>query len=352
MNIKNLYIHIPFCTQKCLYCHFYSFVPKEDILPIYFKTLKQELLFYKKHLDLKTIYIGGGTPCFNKKFLIDLLIFLKNNFSLTNLLETTIELNPLNIDCLDKLSVLKQTFHLRLSIGIQSFNEKELKILGRNHTIYDNEKILKKVSKNFTNFSIDLMYGFFSQTVQSFEKSLKAAMSYNPSHLSVYELEPDVFSKFYKNPKLESKTIFLMYKNIQNFTNLRFYELSNLGEPCIHNLDFWTFNDYLGVGAGAFGKFNNIVYKNKDINEYIKNFNKKIYEKTDPTLTKLMLLLRLKKGIDLDKHKDIYTFLKPKQKVINKLLKQSLVKKTQNSISLTYPKGFFYYDYVLEVLLK
>lgn len=190
MKANCLYIHIPFCIQKCLYCDFFSVPYDESLASIYIDALCKELTLKKNSAStLKTIYIGGGTPSLLPDDSFQQLFkCLKDNFHLLSSAEITVEANPGTINE-SKIHTLLSLAVNRLSIGIQSFNNRELKTLGRIHNSEDALRSIEIMRRaNINNFSIDLMYGIPEQTMDSWKESLSKAVEFSPAHISTYEL--------------------------------------------------------------------------------------------------------------------------------------------------------------------
>ncbi|MDA8433417.1 MAG: radical SAM family heme chaperone HemW, partial [Nitrospiraceae bacterium] len=188
-----LYIHVPFCARKCFYCDFASFPFEEQEARSYTDALCRELAIKKNQAgELKTVYIGGGTPSLMPdRFFRDLFSCLRDNFSLSAAPEITVEANPGTLTEA-KLGLLLRGGVNRLSIGIQSFQDTELKALGRIHNAKEAAAAVEAAQKTgFTNISLDLMYGIPGQTIASWQETLKRAENLRPAHISAYELTPE-----------------------------------------------------------------------------------------------------------------------------------------------------------------
>jgi len=327
--IHNLYIHIPFCIKKCLYCDFYSVSYDESLAEYYIDSLCKEINLRKNCCNLlKTIYIGGGTPSvLNIKSLIKLLEYLQNSFNFAHDIEITTEINPGTID-----EAKAQTLVIlgvnRFSIGVQSFNNEELKFLGRIHNSADALRTIKTLRKyGVNNLSIDLIYGIPGQKIESWEKSLNKAINLSPDHISAYELTLEENTVLYKIMKSSAKrnksnlslpdedNIIDMYNYTIDYlaTNYYYqYEISNfakIGFKCLHNLNYWDRGEYIGLGAGAHSFIDGIRKKNvADINKYIHSLKSDIIPETEIfKITKgealkefIFLGLRKTEGIKLD----------------------------------------------------
>jgi oxygen-independent coproporphyrinogen III oxidase len=282
----SLYIHIPFCIQKCIYCDFFS-VPYDDALvKAYMNALCKELSLKKGSArTLKTIYIGGGTPsllpddCFAQLFncLID-------NFILSPSIEITVEANPRTLHRHGIKTMISSGVN-RISIGVQSLNNAELKTLGRVHTAEDALGSIELVKKSgITNFSIDLMYGIPGQTMDSWHKSISEAIAHSALHISTYELTPEqntlLFELITSDQIMmpDEELVLEMYNHAIDHLARRgyeHYEISNFALPgfkCVHNLNCWDRGEYIGAGAGAHSFIDNVRSRNtKDLHEYLQS---------------------------------------------------------------------------------
>ncbi len=291
-----LYIHIPFCVKKCDYCDFLSFSANEQMQEAYVKALERELDFYGETYQerfLSTIFIGGGTPSWLDVRLMDVIFSaVYRNFEVAKDAEITIECNPGTVTD-EKFTVYKKLGINRLSIGLQSANNEELKILGRIHTF---EQFLRTYDKarhhGFTNVNVDLMSSLPGQSTEDFEKSLKKVVRLRPEHISAYSLIIEEGTPFYEKYEADAKrqaeglpTELLPSEEEEYKTTKRtreilqaegyhWYEISNFAKPgkeCRHNIGYWKRVDYLGVGLGAASLIDNVRYVNtNDIYQYIK----------------------------------------------------------------------------------
>jgi oxygen-independent coproporphyrinogen-3 oxidase len=323
MKTDFLYIHIPFCIRKCIYCDFFSVLYDESVAKTYIDALCQEL-YLKKDFSttLKSIYIGGGTPsllpsdCFRQLFNC-----LRNNFNSSSSAEITVEANPGTINE-SKINTMLSLGVNRLSIGIQSFNNDELKTLGRIHSSEDASRSIEIIKKEgINNFSVDLMYGIPGQTMDSWHNSISTAVGLSPTHISAYELTPEENTPLYKliqSHKIDmpdEELILEMYNHaIDYFASCGYehYEISNFALPgfkCMHNLNYWDRGEYIGVGTGAHSFINGRRSNNtKDITRYIEDLNNGIIpeiESAKPTSAEalkefIFLGLRKTEGININ----------------------------------------------------
>ena len=269
MNLKNtaIYIHIPFCNHKCIYCDFYSLISYENIEE-YLKSLFLEIEFYsKKYNDnrvYRTIFFGGGTPSFmDPKYIGQIIEVLKNNFNVSEDAEITLETNPGTVDN-EKLSGFRNAGINRLSIGIQSFDDDELKFLTR---IHNKETAIKTVndaaSTGFTNISIDLIFSLPNQSFQTWKDNLSITTSLPIKHISAYSLileKGTILNKMVLDGKVQMATdnhdadlykFTMDYLQEKGFVQ---YEVSNFSKEsyeCLHNQYYWQYEDYLSFGTAA-----------------------------------------------------------------------------------------------------
>jgi len=262
-----IYIHIPFCWHKCDYCDFYS-LPLRDpiILEEYTRSVIKELELRRAEMDhpVATIYLGGGTPSLLQPGQIErILSAVHDHYSCGGSLEISMEVNPATVNRRD-LQGLRSAGVNRLSIGVQSFNDAELRILGRIHNGADAVSIMAEVSSaGFDNFNIDLIYGVPDQQPAAWQENLKRALDFNPAHISAYLLQLDSSTPLAR--KIAGGSLSLLADDLEadlyDWTRdylqdqgYRQYEISNFARPgqeCRHNLLYWHSRNYLGVGPGA-----------------------------------------------------------------------------------------------------
>jgi oxygen-independent coproporphyrinogen-3 oxidase len=329
----SIYIHIPFCIKKCIYCDFFSVPYDESTAYAYARALCKEL-FLKKYLagKLKSVYIGGGTPsllpdeCFREIFSC-----LKDNYELSAVTEITVEANPGTLSE-SKVYMLFCLGVNRLSMGVQSFNNEELKVLGRIHTSEEALRSIALIGKaGLRNFSIDLIYGIPSQSFNSWRESLSMAAECSPVHISTYELTPEkgtILFDLISNPPAHSlgnlkmppeDSILDMYDYTIDWmvnNGYEHYEISNFARPgfqCIHNLNYWNRGEYIGAGASAHSFINGVRSRNvKDIHTYISQLSidaipeeDKIHLTSQDSLREWIFLgLRKTEGISIKRAQD------------------------------------------------
>ncbi|MEE0936933.1 MAG: radical SAM family heme chaperone HemW [Bacteroidales bacterium] len=263
--MSGLYIHIPYCSQKCIYCDFFS-VSTRKSKKEYLQALVKEMQNRKNYLSnpIRTLYFGGGTPT-NLDFDEMILVFdsLKSSFDLTKCEEITMEANPEHLNT-DYLNFLRIKGVNRLSIGIQSFKDSDLKTLCRRHDSQQAIKAFQDARKaGFENISIDLMFNLPNQTSRAWEENLKKAMELSPEHISCYSLtieEGTILDKLVKKGKLslpdedEMLRQFDLTMQVLKQEGYEHYEVSNYCKPNMHsrhNTSYWQGEEYLGLGASA-----------------------------------------------------------------------------------------------------
>ncbi|WP_343128377.1 radical SAM family heme chaperone HemW [Buchnera aphidicola (Takecallis taiwana)] len=286
MTDLSLYIHIPWCLKICPYCDFNTYkLKKYDSKIRYIKHLIQDLKTHSnitKQRNIKTIFIGGGTPSLlNSNMLKYLLNTIKENISYNRTIEITIEVNPETVTIEKILDYIKCGIN-RFSFGVQTFNPTLLKLLGRTHSPEKTICLLYEIQKyNTINFNIDLMYGIPQQTLHNCLSDLETAILINPQHISWYQLSIEKNTIFYyQQPMLPTESkIWAMYKQGNSLliqSKYQRYEISSYSRNhniCLHNMNYWKFGDYLGIGCGAHSK---ITKQNGDIIRITKK--KRLYE--------------------------------------------------------------------------
>ena len=329
--IESLYIHIPFCDSICSYCSFKKQIYNEEQSKKYILNLLDDLKRIPK-CSLKTIYIGGGTPSSLADNDLEILLsnlkpLLKEDY------EFTIESNPENLT-FNKAKIFNKYGVNRVSIGVQTFNEKFLKLLSRKHSLNDiNEAINNLLLNNINNINFDLIYGLPFQTLNDFILDIKYLKNFPLTHVSLYSLTIDE-NTIFNNLKYEEADEDLLRDMSDEATKILSeygfskYEVSNYSKPNYeskHNLTYWFDNEYYGIGISASGYENNIRYKNitslKKYNEGERKFEEETVDDFNHEYEFIMLNLRTKYGIDLDRYKEIFNkdFLKTYKNEIEKL---------------------------------
>lgn len=267
-----LYLHIPFCVRKCNYCDFFSASGTEEEQAAYVSAMIQEIQSYQElsgEYEVQTIFLGGGTPSLLTPEQIEQIFnAIYHTFSISEDAEITMEMNPGTVD-IKKLHAMKAAGVNRLSIGLQSAQNEELKMLGRIHTFEEFLETWKLIEQaGFKNRNIDLMSALPGQTIESYEDTLSKVLALEPEHISAYSLileEGTVFYDWYEKGKLDRGAWKLPSEEEEyamgELTILRLaeagmhrYEISNCAKPgkeCRHNLGYWDRTEYLGIGAGS-----------------------------------------------------------------------------------------------------
>lgn len=304
MNDKKLgiYVHIPFCIRKCLYCDFLSFSGcDEEVFRNYADALKNEIAFYGHRLkaqnpeivQVDSIFIGGGTPTMIQAELISsVMSAIREAFELTKDAEITIESNPKTLSA-EKLKAYKNAGINRLSMGVQSLDDGVLKKLGRVHGQEDAHEAFELARAcGFENINIDLMFAVPGQNMDIWKRTLDEAVSMSPEHISFYSLQLEEGTEFFRMfekgelPMLSDEADREMYhyalKRLKD-AGYGHYEISNCAKPgreCRHNLKYWSLENYLGVGLGAHSYIDGHRFSNKtDLQEYISSLEKRSLKK-------------------------------------------------------------------------
>jgi oxygen-independent coproporphyrinogen-3 oxidase len=351
-----LYIHWPFCEKKCPYCDFNSHVRDDIDNDKYFQKYLQEIEFYGRVLSkrkIKSIFFGGGTPGLMSARYVDQIIdSICKNFQLTESIEISIEANPASSEA-RKFSDFSRAGVNRLSLGVQSFDDKNLKFLGRLHSADEARKAIEEALNIFDNFSFDLIYALDNQTLAEWQKELQIAMQYQSPHISLYQLTIEKGTEFYR--KYNAGKLKIAEEDLANdmyfFTkeylaqyDLNQYEISNYakqGFECQHNLNYWQYNDYLGIGAGSHSrlKSKDAIFAFYEIHNPEKWFNDKNpnpiqkFEKLDDEeiIQEILFMgLRSKNGIDLSKFNRFFS------KDISSLLDESKIAELEKADYLLY----------------
>tara|TARA_B100000579_G_scaffold199256_1_gene162945 strand:+ start:7488 stop:8687 length:1200 start_codon:yes stop_codon:yes gene_type:complete len=338
-----LYIHIPFCHTKCTYCDFNTYTGLENLIDDFIKSICDEIEFWSLNNSyiINSIFIGGGTPSYIEvKDLEKIIKKVKDNFNIAENTEVTLEINPEDVTK-NKARLWKKIGINRCSIGIQSLNDEELKLINRRHSASKAVKSLNTLKDYFTNISVDLIYGLPNQNIKTYLETLEKIIEINPSHISAYSLQ--VEKGTFLNQQVSRKEVIVanddisaeMYKLTQKIlrkNKYKNYEISNWSKDKLyseHNLKYWKLMPYIGVGPGAHSYIENkrfsVIKSPKKYISTIKEINKhkiiKINEKIkflkqstffdvyeehnlkNEILEFLMLSLRLDEGIDLKKFK-------------------------------------------------
>ena len=283
-NKIGIYVHIPFCKQKCEYCDFISYCGKDNLIEEYIKAVKKEIKMQNIQSFISTVYIGGGTPSYiDSEYIVAILKEIKKK-PFENDAEITIEVNPGTVTK-EKLESYKKVGINRLSIGLQTTQERLLKEIGRIHNFeqfLETYQLARKVG--FQNINVDLMIGLPNQRIKDIKESLEKIIALHPEHISVYSLiveENTPISKKIEKGELQlpeediERNMYWYVKNILELNGYKHYEISNFakqGYIAKHNWNCWGQKEYIGFGAAAHSYRNMIRYSNiENVEEYIQN---------------------------------------------------------------------------------
>lgn len=385
-----LYVHIPWCEKKCPYCDFNSHkktrsLPEADYIKALCNDFDQDFEIANRvsakssqsiaePRQIHSIFIGGGTPSlFNPLSIKTLLDHIKTRTNHNPNIEITLEANPGTAEA-EKFAGYREAGVNRLSIGVQSFDDKKLKMLGRLHTgRQSHDAITLAKGAGFNNYNIDIMHTLPDQTVQDGLRDLETALTFKPPHISWYELTIERNTVFYSfPPSLPNETIAQELYELGNkkldVGGLKQYEISAYStkdKSSTHNLNYWQFGDYLGIGAGSHGKIsysNGEIYrstKKRQPDGYLNDFSNRLSSvKIDPNYTLiesdqisiefLLNNLRLREGFttELFEQRTNLRFSKISEKV-NQMISKGLMRRVGNQVTTT-AVGFYMIDTILE----
>ena len=363
------YVHIPFCTQICYYCDFSKVFIKNQPVDSYLEHLLEEFRSYDIQ-KLRTLYIGGGTPtALSAPQLEVLLNGLTKNLDLSVLEELTIEANPGDLNA-DKIAVLKNSAVNRVSLGVQTFDDKMLKKIGRSHLekdIYENIDRLKLAG--FDNISIDLIYALPGQTMEQVKENVAKAIGLDIPHMSLYSLILENHTVFMNRmrrgklplPKeeLEAEMFEYIIAELER-AGFEHYEISNFSKPSFesrHNLMYWDNAEYYGIGAGASGYIDGVRYKNHGpIRHYlsaVEEGNARIIEEhlsqKEQMEEEMFLGLRKKSGVSMSRFEEKFgrSFDGLYGEIVRDLVQQGLMQIEGDRVRMT-KRGLFLGDTVAE----
>lgn len=377
MKTAGIYVHIPFCRRKCEYCDFYSLPnPENDAVNTYISALKLQMQLMREQMSeytFDTVFIGGGTPSLLTEMqMSELLESLRRSFKITSAAEITAEANPATFDA-EKLKAYRSFGIDRLSIGIQSANENELRLLGRIHS----EKQIKEafdaaISANFDNISLDIMYGIPDQTLTSFQKTLQLVTELSPKHVSVYGLQLEPATPLYcKRNSLAfpdedaEKALNRLALTRLSEAGYNRYEISNYaktGYECKHNLKYWHSEEYLGLGVAAHSYISGVRYNAPTtLNSYLDAVNSRnidalrleaSYICGEEKAEELIILgLRLSEGISkAEFEKATGSDFSPYEERIKKFVATGHIQRLGDRYSFT-PEGFDLSNYILSSII-
>ena len=379
MSELSIYIHWPYCLSKCPYCDFNSHVSNKKIdQKEFLELIEKEIDYHSKYLDNKkisSIFFGGGTPSLMDACTIEkILAYLSDRSNINNDTEISIEANPTSVE-LQKFRDYSNTGINRISIGIQSLDNDDLKNLGRTHTAAMAVEAIEIAQKYFKSISIDLIYARPGQTEKAWKLELEKALSFQTQHLSLYQLtiEPNtMYEKLYKLGKIKlpnealSNKLYQITEEICDKYSLKKYEISNFskkGFECKHNLNYWNCGEWIGIGPGAHSR---IKEKNKKrrslINEYdphswgekIRNYGHSMIENSVLTDKQnqdeyIVMSLRTRDGLNVNKYEKLGGKLSKEN--INLLISNGYLRigRTERNIKIT-RKGSLVCDSIISCL--
>lgn len=360
-----LYIHIPFCKAKCFYCDFNSFPGMESHVKPYFEALKSEIRLYREKLDgytVSTIFIGGGTPSLvDTQYIYEIISLCRSMFNIQKGAEITIETNPGTLSY-DKLASYKAVAINRLSMGLQAWQNRILKSIGRIHSaeeFMENFNLAQRVG--FKNINIDLIFGLPGQSINDWKVTLDNVVRQNPGHISCYSLkieEGTVFGERCESgqmvpadDELDREMYSLACDKLEKH-GYKHYEISNFARPgfeCRHNLIYWNIGKYIGMGAGAHSYFEDNRFNNPyGVTGYIDSIsmggipseNIQPIDRSESIKEFIILGLRLLDGINTDEFERRFgeDISKLFEKQLEKLLSRELIEIDGKFIKLS-PSG-------------
>ena len=363
MNIS-VYVHIPFCQQKCFYCDFVSFAAKESLHQPYIAALCHEIagrggIFADKGVQVNTVFVGGGTPtCLSPALLGELFASIKKNLQLTPDAEISVEANPGTVDE-RKLVVLREAGVNRLSLGVQAFDDALLQTLGRIHRSSEAEQTIHLARRaGFTNLNVDLMHGLPGQTLEMYRNSLEVAVKLGVEHISAYSLileEDTPLAVLLEQGAIrlpdeeEDASMFELTQDVLMTKGYEHYEISNYarsGKKCRHNLAYWRYQQYAGFGVAACSFENRVRFTNtRDVFDYfdaIADNRSPVAESETLSLETMMaeyafMALRTMEGISAQEFattfsKDFGAYYK---NILTNLIEAGLLRETIQGVQLT-----------------
>lgn len=372
-----LYLHFPFCLQKCRYCSFNSIpLPQDDqgrLAASYIHALEMEITLYAdryRNVELSSIYFGGGTPTVcSVDSLCGVLAHCSSCFHLSDNVEITVEANPGTVS-LEKLNDLRKAGVNRLSLGAQSFHLRELELLGRIHNVKEiGEAYEAARAAGFDNINLDLIYALPGQELASWKSNLEQAIRLSPEHLSIYGLSVEDYTPLAKD--IECGRITACSEDIQvamweetarqvAAAGYVRYEISNYAKPgreCRHNITYWENTPYLGLGAGAHGYFERVRYANEsDLQVYMERVWSREFPRVfeeeqslkDERIDTIIMGFRLTRGLSRQgfQQRFGYPFEDIYKKELSVMVEEGLMGVSEDAIFLT-DRGRLLANYVL-----
>ena len=359
-----LYIHVPFCLRKCLYCDFTSYPRQEEQVQLYLQSLSAEMVLYgdlleARHKSIKTIFVGGGTPtCLRPEYLAGILEQVGKVFSIEQGAEITTEANPGTVNLL-ALKELRAVGFNRLSLGVQSTHRELLCLIGRIHTFSEARQAVTEARiAGFENINLDLIFGLPTQTAAQWRQSLHEIMALQPEHISCYGLQLEENTPLTKAveqgqlkpcPEEEELAMYQMARQLLGENGYQHYEISNFaqaGYQCRHNLLYWQNQAYLGLGPAAHSYLNQSRWGNvAGIEEYaslVKQGQRPVAEKTTLTIKEQMeetvfLGLRMLEGVNVESFQERFGKSLPEifGKQVSSLTAKGLLEQSFGHLKLT-----------------
>ena len=365
----SLYIHVPFCAKKCLFCSFAVAIAQSHRVEDYLCALEREAKTYQGRA-LNTVYLGGGTPSFLSALQLERLTkIVRDHFQVSPTAEWTIETNPDGIDA-QKCRTLKILGFTRVSLGVQSFNDAYLKFLGRTHDRLKSREAFSILrQEGFDNINVDLMYGFPKQSREELTADLEEAVALKSEHVSIYTLTIEPNSRFYaKQMKLDSDEKlaedYVAVSEALEKAGLKQYEVSNFARPGFesrHNQMYWQGGDYIGLGMGAHSLMANRRFWNvSTLNDYIEKVKSQGHaleaEEQLPPITRLLerliFGLRMNQGVDpyiLEKELSL-PLPADRRKLIDDFVQEGLLEQESGFLKAT-PRGRLVLDEIASRLI-
>lgn len=367
MKKIGLYIHIPFCMDKCFYCDFATMPYQDKRIPEYFDLLEKEISMYRdlgEEFIIDSIYIGGGTPTYVDGIYIERILGkIKDIFKIDENAEITIEGNPKTIDK-NKVQIYKSIGINRISLGVQSFNDNLVKKLGRYHTLNDVIEDINLLREyDFNNINLDLMFSIPDQSIEDIKYDIEIIKKIKPEHISWYSLiieENTKFNRLYKqglikpmDDDLEQEVYLYIIDELEKI-GLNHYEISNFAvknHESYHNKKYWNCDNYLGLGLSAAGYIGDLRYVNhSNWKKYRENIiegklpiiSKETLTKEDKIFEYIIMRLRLREGLNLSYIQKTYNydFYNKNLDLIDSYIKNNLMEVSDGVLKFT-SEGFY-----------
>ncbi len=370
-EIKSLYIHVPFCSSKCSYCDFFSIENSDFSLKkrVVESTLEQ-LKYYSDHFSfrgIETVYIGGGTPTSLPPSLLEKLIYGITDSLDSEIREFSVEINPETVD--EELVIfLKDTPLTRLSIGIQSFSNRFLNILGRNSSSRSCMYALEFLKNTGRDMNIDLISSIPGQKTEDCIKDIKTALSFSPEHISLYSLtieEGTPISEIADKKDIDDES-WINGSDYLEISGFEHYEISNFaakGKRCLHNMNYWMMKPYLGCGPASVSTLFKDrkpfrLFNSSDISSYLEgagnkwNIREEKISSTDYLIETLMMGFRISDGITESDFTDIFgtDIYGIIPETIIKWIGKGMLKKGEGNLYLTDKGRLFHSSFIIDIM--